>query len=441
MVKPYPVNIFLKTSRLLFFRTPLLWALVLCLGLNTSVWAQPLTYQPLPDNFNDALQRSPLQVAFTRTPAQLQSPVLPKAYRLDSEDQLTLDLQSPRIAQTHAVTVNEQGFVFIPRLGTLSAKGLTREGLAEQIQQQVRQRFGDNSLRVSVFLRQPRPIQVLVSGQVVRPGYHRVPQGTPVLELLRMAGGVLDTGSVMAVQWQRSTATRSLNLWRFYEQGEANENPMLQAGDHIHVPSMPYRLMALGAFSQPGVYEIPTPRVSAQDFVAVAGGVKPNASRLWHWPQLLQAGQGQGARAVTAETMLMAEDALYAPPQQVAQVSRSVLVQGMVKQPGSRPWQQGQRVLDLLEQTGGAQPNADLSQVQLSRYEASTGQRKTQIINVQAYLNGADPELHNPVLAAGDVITVPENFFNIRNISELTTLLISALGIVSVIINLSAGGN
>lgn len=400
-----------------------------------------MVYQPLPDNLGAALQRSPLQVAFTRTPPQLPTPVLPENYRLDSEDQLTVDLQSPRVAQTHAVTINEQGFILIPRLGTVLAKGLTREALAERLQEQVQQRFHDNSLRVSVFLRQARPIQVLVSGQVGRPGYHRVPQGTPVLEVLRAAAGVLDTGSVMALQLQRSTGTQSLNLWRFFEQGRAQDNPMLQAGDHLHVPAMPYRLMAIGAVAQPGIYEVATPRVQVQTFLSAVGGTQPNAASLWRWPQLLQPGQRQAAVRVNPTDFLDAEDGLYAPPQQVDSIARTVLIQGMVKQPGSRPWQQGVRLLDVFEQAGGAQPNADLSQVQLSRYDATTGQRTTQTIDVSAYLRGADAQTHNPLLAAGDVITVPENFFNIRNISELTTLLISALGIVSVVINLSAGGS
>lgn len=84
-------------------------------------------------------------------------------------------------------------------------------------------------------------------------------------------------------------------------------------------------------------------------------------------------------------------------------------------------------------------PNADLSQVQLSRLNTVTQQRETRTLNLQAYLQGERSADENPLLAAGDIITFPESFFNIRNISEFTTLLLSTLGIVSVVINLSTG--
>ncbi len=408
-----------------------LWGIV-----SSPVIAQP-PVQPLPTDFNDALKRSPNQVSFTRTAPQFQSPQLPVNYTFDAEDQLTVDLQSPKISQTHTVTVNAQGAIFIPRLGSFFVKGLNRESLSAQILERVHQRFGSAPLAVNIFLRQARDMIILVSGQVNKPGNHRVPQGTPLLELIRAAGGVLDTGSVMGVELHRQGSNTSINLWQFLVQGNTENNPALKPGDHIHIPVMPFRMMAFGAFQSVGIYEVPG-SIPVSTLVEYAGGALPNASELVHWERLLTHRQTQGV-LVQAGTLLQPGDALYAPPRQISTVARSILMQGMIKQPGSRPWQEGLRLLDMLEQAGGALPNADLSQVQLSHLNAATQRRETRIINLQAYLQGERDSNDNPLLAAGDIITFPESFFNIRNISEFTTLLLSTLGIVSVVINLSTG--
>ena len=420
-----------KPHTFLFFLRYLLLLIFVCTVVSGPAIAE--TTQALPTDFNEALKRSMSQVAFTRTPPQLQSPQLSDHYTFDTEDQLTVDLQSPKISQTHNLTVNGQGAIFIPRLGHFSVKGLSREALSTQILARVYQRFGKAPLEVSVFLRQARDMTILVSGQVNKPGSHKVPQGTPLLELIRTAGGVLDTGSIMRVELRRQQANTSVNLWRFLTQGNIENNPILQSGDHIHIPVMPFRMMAFGAFQSVGIYEVPGP-ISVDTLIAYAGGTLPNAATLVHWERLLTDRQAQGV-PVQPKQLLQPGDALYAPPRQISSVTRSVLLQGMIKQPGSRAWQEGLRLLDVLEQAGGALPNADLSQVQLSRLNSVTQQRETRSLNLQAYLQGERSADDNPLLAAGDIITFPESFFNIRN----TTLLLSTLGIVSVVINLSTG--
>lgn len=413
----------------------MLWIWCHCL---TPAMAQ-VSYQPLPANLNESFRRNPQQVTFTRTAPQFLTPVLPTPYVLDTEDQITVDLQSAKVSQTHGLAVNEQGTIFIPRLGTFEVRGLTQTEVSQRVSQRARQRFGAGDLNVSVFLRQPRAMQVLVSGQVMRPGYYRVPQGTHVLEALRAAGGVLDTGSVMALRWVQKNRTESVNLWRFLNLGQSTDNPALQSGDQIHVPVMPRRVLALGAFQQPGIYEVPRSSVPVSTVVEYAGGLLPNATQLLRWPALLTRTEPASAEPVVTTDLLQSEDALYAPLRQADTVSATVLVQGMVRQPGTRPWQAGMRLLDVLELAGGAQANADLSQVQLSRLNATTQRREQQKVDLNSYLQGQGDEADNPLLAAGDVITFPENFFNIRNISEFTTLLLSTLGIVSVVINMSGG--
>ena len=114
-----------------------------------------------------------------------------------------------------------------------------------------------------------------------------------------------------------------------------------------------------------------------------------------------------------------------------------VLLQGQLRQPGPQAWRRGMTLLDALELAGGALPGADLGSVRLSR-QGPQGQRSEQTLDLQAWLKG-DNAAGNPPLEPDDVVSVNESFFNVRTITELTTLVLTTLGIVSVVVNLSRG--
>jgi polysaccharide export outer membrane protein len=85
-------------------------------------------------------------------------------------------------------------------------------------------------------------------------------------------------------------------------------------------------------------------------------------------------------------------------------LSRSVMVSGAVVHPGRLGFEKMPPLLDVIQQAGGPQPNADLTRVQIVRRE--NGQLRTQLVNVsQAMMEGNESSL--PQLQVGDVIVIP----------------------------------
>ncbi|MGV3523038.1 MAG: SLBB domain-containing protein [Candidatus Sericytochromatia bacterium] len=405
------------------------FALVLLLLIaGPSAWAQAL-----PD-MQQALERAQPQLSFTRTPPEEPLPPAPGPdYRLGPGDALSVVLWNPQINLSYELGVNPQGQILIPRVGVLVAEGLSLAQVEQAIGNEVA-RIQRDRVQVRLFLRSVRKVQVLITGYVNRPGSYTLTWGTPLLEALRRAGGVRDNGSVRQLRFQRGSQRQTLDLFRFHFDGLASDNPLLYGGEQIHVPAVDAQVAVIGEVQQAGLYEV-LPGERLEQVLEWAGGLRPTADPdgLQRAPGALQPGRAVQLAPIAADAPVQAGDLVYVQPRVLASVNQNLLVQGQVRQPGPQVWRQGMTLLDALELAGGALATADLGAVRLSRL--SPEGRRELTVNLQAYLTGQTPE-NNPALQPDDVIMVPESFFNIRNISELTTLVLSTLGIVSVVFNL-----
>lgn len=413
--------------------TPLCLASLLVWFQFSPAWAQ---------NLQQDLARAQTQLGFTRTPPEDQPVFEPdQSYQLGAGDQLSLQIWGERLNLAYELTVNPQGEILVPRLGLFEARKQTINQLEQQILKRT-QSLQRESLQVRVFLRQLRRVRVLVTGYVQRPGYYQVYWGTPLLEALRRAGGVRDNGSVRQIRLSSAQNPKGqlLDLFDFHFAGQLQANPALSGGEQIHVPALAQRVAVLGEVQQPGLYEI-QPDDSVETLLKWAGGLKATAdpAGLQLWKQGLDQGGVAQLQPLQSTQSLQNGDILYAGLRKLELSEQNLLIQGQVRQPGPLVWRKGLRLMDAIEQAGGTLATADLGSLHLSR-QTPQG-RQERVINFQDYLSGqGDAAQNNPELLPDDVILVPESFWNIRNVTELTTLVLSTLGIVSVVINLSRGG-
>jgi polysaccharide export outer membrane protein len=134
--------------------------------------------------------------------------------------------------------VSPEGNIVVPRLGTISVQGLTLEEAQEKIRLGL-QKFETNPNTV-VSLIQARPVQVTITGEVIKPGIY--PLNVPRLaDALLLAGGSSMTADLRAVQVRRtlldgSTITQNIDLYTPLLNGGAVPNLRLQDGDAVIVP-------------------------------------------------------------------------------------------------------------------------------------------------------------------------------------------------------------
>lgn len=83
-------------------------------------------------------------------------------------------------------------------------------------------------------------IEVHVWGEVNKPGLHRVPDGSTVLDAISLAGGPTQFASVSKIRLTHAgnTGQRSerINIDRYSEGREGSQPPVLRPGDMITVP-------------------------------------------------------------------------------------------------------------------------------------------------------------------------------------------------------------
>ncbi|GAB4154361.1 MAG: hypothetical protein Fur0046_34280 [Cyanobacteria bacterium J069] len=193
---------------------------------------------------------------------------------------------------TQDITLRDGDTILIPAATTLN--------LAE-----TRQLAGAN-----LYAATQRPIDIVVVGEVKRPGTHTLALGTgeaegripTVTRAIQVAGGITETANVRQIQVRRQTAsgrvqTLDIDLWRLLQTGDVNQDTVLQNGDTVYIPvataldpaeatelaaatfsPATIQVYVVGEVNQPGIVEVP-PNTPLNQAILAAGGFNNRRAR------------------------------------------------------------------------------------------------------------------------------------------------------------------
>jgi polysaccharide biosynthesis/export protein len=176
-------------------------------------------------------------------PAPITPPEPPKfgVYRLGPGDALSVYVQ--RFADFNfQAAIDPEGQITHPLLGKLTLQGLTVEQAQLRVQQAVN-KYIINPI-VLVALTGQRPVQVTVTGEVVRPGlYPLQQQGTKISSLLVLVGGTREGADLRSVKVKRPLGDgqfleETIDLFTPLKEGTPLPDPKLQDGDTIVVSKL-----------------------------------------------------------------------------------------------------------------------------------------------------------------------------------------------------------
>ncbi|WP_298617288.1 polysaccharide biosynthesis/export family protein [uncultured Thermosynechococcus sp.] len=215
-------------------------------------------------------------------------------------------------------TVNLDGSVTLPLAGRVMVGGLTlpqAERLILNAYSKV-MRFP----AVTVTLQTPRPMKILVAGEVSRPGSYVVPFTSvsasaagvglsggltwPRLsQVLAQSGGITQEADIRNIEIRRQlgngqTAVTKINLWEMIQSGDANQDITLRSDDVILVPKAKevnaaeairvasatfspekIQIQVIGEVSRPGIVEVPANATLTQGIGAAGGFNVQRANR------------------------------------------------------------------------------------------------------------------------------------------------------------------
>ena len=327
----------------------------------------------------------------TQFDANLAGPVDPN-YRVGPGDELVLILTGD-VEDSYELPVTREGFIVIPQVGQVSVANLTLAQLDEVLFSRLRRVYsgvGRNpnaSTRFSVSVARLRSNQVYVVGDVEMPGSYRVSSAGTAMSALYAAGGPTPNGSLRRVEVRRGGGTvATLDVYDYLLRGSSANDPRLQSGDVVFIPSHGPRVRIWGEVIRPATYEI-APGEALDDLIRSAGGFTAMADRrrvqierILPPTERQAAGSDRIVMEVTSEQLatgfgprepLRAGDVVRVF--EVAdRVRNQVNITGNVWAPGRVAFQPGMRLSDALRRAGGVKPDTYLGQVLVSRLRADS---------------------------------------------------------------------
>jgi polysaccharide export outer membrane protein len=164
------------------------------------------------------------------------APAVP-GYVIGPEDQLSIVFWREKELSTDVV-VRPDGNISIPLLNDVAAAGLTPDQLREKLTEQARRFVQDPN--VTVVVRQINSRKVFVTGMVGRPGPHALAASTTVLQLIAMAGGLLEYAKEDKIVIMRNENGQQVrypfNYKHVIEGRNLQQNIELRPGDTVIVP-------------------------------------------------------------------------------------------------------------------------------------------------------------------------------------------------------------
>jgi protein involved in polysaccharide export with SLBB domain len=122
--------------------------------------------------------------------------------------------------------IDNAGALSLPLAGTITAAGLTKAELEQELTKQLKSQYLRNP-KVTVDVVSFRPFYVL--GEVTRPGEYQFRSGLNVLSAIAVAGGVTYRAHNSTVYIQRSGSTA-------FTEYSQSPNVMVMPGDVVRVP-------------------------------------------------------------------------------------------------------------------------------------------------------------------------------------------------------------
>lgn len=345
-------------------------SLALCAGMSRAQLTGPITTTPtLPSS--GSLDRG--LPSLDPSAMITDGPVDPAEYRLGPGDRLELRVWSSTEPTPIMVSVDQK--LLVPRLGEFDARNKTLAQIAQEIEQEASKSFtkraGSTKNLTSVSLVQPRKILVTVKGEVESPGVFSLTSATR---------------AALALELARKEESKSINI---------SDQSLLREMDRQKREKE--KLKPYFGSSEDKKY-------SERYVVVTHSDGKSDRVDLVRY---------QATRDPKYCPLLREGDVIYVPFRR--EVEGSVALFGAIRAPGSYEFVEGDSLVGMIANAYGATPNADLTNVEVTRM----GANGENFITSKYDISNAQPGSAQDVkLLSGDRIFVRERA-DVRQLSRV----------------------
>ena len=274
---------------------------------------------------------------------------VPADYVLGPGDELLIRVWG-KVDLDARATVDRNGQISLPKIGTLTVAGLRYEQLDGYLRTAVGTLYKDFELNVT--LGQLRSMQIFVLGNARQPGAYTVGSLSTLVDALFASGGPSAHGTMRDIQLRRGNRLLSdFDLYDLLQRGDKSHDVQLLPGDVIYIPPIGPQVAIIEDVKEPGIYELKGTTTIASVLESAGGLTSQSAvDRV-----LLERIEDHRGRLVEEfpldkaglQRTLQDGDLLRMFPLS-PKFANAVTLRGNVLQPGRYVWHQGMRISDLI---------------------------------------------------------------------------------------------
>jgi protein involved in polysaccharide export with SLBB domain len=293
----------------------------------------------------------------------------PPSYVLGAGDEVVITVWG-ETQLFHRLQVNREGNVHVPDVGPVTAQGQTLAQFRDRLLRRMATvyssltgRSGKPRAFLDVSVGKLKTIQVLVLGEVQKPGGYVLSSMSTVLHALYLAGGPNSGGTLRNVQIMRKGEDlAAIDLYSYILQGDRSADVPLLDGDIVFVKPVIRRVAIVGRVLRPAIYELRDDE-HLGDLVKLAGGLRfdayvdrlhiervvPFARRHEYDRDILDFDANYGSAASLLSSALQLENGDIVTVYGLqSRYQNRVVIEGSVNKPGPFEFRPGMRVADLI---------------------------------------------------------------------------------------------
>ena len=341
------------------------------------------------------------------------------------------------------VTINQEGYLYIPKVGGIDLRKLSLKSAKEKISFNINKFF--KNVEIFISLTDFRKIKVNLLGDVKKPSSYILSGNSHLMDLLVSSSGLNSTSNYRNIKIiGREGDVKYYDLIKYLRFGDKTSNPILNEGDIIVIDKVDRLVYISGLVKYPGAYEFKE-NESAKELIDIAGGLLSKARM--DTIEIISF-DSNGKHQVSnyfsfnelekGRVILSKQDQIIVREIPEYYIDRYISLEGFVNYPGYYKIIQDKTTLyDIIREAGGFRKEASLTEASLFRtmgtvendpefdrlklipridmsddeydyLKAKSRQRKGKVVVDFYNLFTRHDYTENVVLMRGDVISIPE---------------------------------
>ena len=250
----------------------------------------------------------------------------------------------------YRATVDRNGMINIPKVGSLQVSGIRYQDLTGVVQTAIARNF--RNFHLLVTMGQLRSVQIFVVGNAKRPGSYTVSSLSTLVNAVFAAGGPSSRGSMRAIELKRgSSVVTTLDLYDLLLSGDKSHDAKLLPGDVIYIPPVGPQVALAGSVNTPAIYELKG-ETTVGELLKLAGGLTVTAQTKQASIERIANREARTADLFALDAAGLARPLHNGDLLSVFSISPRfesvVTLRGHVAAPLRYPWKKGMRIRDLI---------------------------------------------------------------------------------------------